>query len=234
MSPSKELNLIWVKWICIVLACLLMFVGFVYAYDKPGGIADWRYSRAAGYPGTIHIPLGDTPEQAVLKFRQSDKLKVVHKEAVHGGVLLFVKQNEIKEGADLGIEYVIKTWMGWKWRYGGAYGLSTPTVQNEALNFMSLPKYKGIDGPLPIMFGQLTDSSITSVKVTVSGQEAGSYSATIIEYGPEQHRLWYVVLPVSSNKPYKLEAFNDNEEVLASKTFDNPTDFGSILMFNKE
>ncbi|WP_336774935.1 hypothetical protein [Paenibacillus sp. MMO-58] len=224
---------IWFMRSAIAIAvCFVLFIGFVYAYDRPGGIADWRYSRASGISGTIKIPLGDTPEEAVRKFRNEARTHIIYREPVAGGTLLFNKLNEQKEGNNLGIEFVRKTLLGWKWVYGGNYSYSAAADQNEALNFMSIPKYKGIDGPFPIIFGQLANSAVVGVKVTVGGDKAGEYNAKIISEGVQQ-KIWYVILPAAAGKPYKLEALNSEGNAVASKTSDDPTDFGSITMLKK-
>lgn len=224
MDKQKRSSPFWVKWGCIILACLVLFVGMVYVYDRPGGIADWRYSRAAGYPGTIRIPVGDTPEQAVMKFRNMPAYQIIHREAIDGGALVFTKRNDQKDGTDLGIEFVRQTWLGWKWVYGGSYGLSP--IADEAVNYMSMPKIKGIKGPFPIVFGQIADHSVTHIEVTAGGE---AYPAKIInEAGMEQ--LWHVELPSSSDAPYKIEALNDQRAVVASKTFQDAFDSGSVLV----
>ncbi|SFF20170.1 hypothetical protein SAMN05216378_5430 [Paenibacillus catalpae] len=224
MYTGKRSSLLWVKWSCMILACLLLLVGFVYAYDKPGGIADWRYSRAAGYPGIINIPLGDTPEQAVQKFRQTTDEQVIYKEAIDGGVLVFTKRNDQTDGTDLGIEFVRKTWLGWKWVTGGSYGLSS--VADEAVNYMSMPKFKGIHGPFPIVYGQIADKSITDIQVILGGD---AYRAKIINEGVLEP-IWYVELPSSADTPYQIEALNSRSSVVASKTIDDSFDSGSILV----
>ncbi|WP_336787560.1 hypothetical protein [Paenibacillus sp. MMO-177] len=224
---------IWLMRMVIAVAvCFVIFIGLVYANDRPGGIADWRYSREAGYPGTVKIPLGDTPEEAVRKFRNEARTHIIYREPVAGGTLLFNKLNGQKEGNNLGIEFVRKTLLGWKWVYGGNYSYSAATDQNEALNFMSIPKYKGIKGPFPIIFGQLANSAVASVNVTVGGEAAGEYHAKIISEGVQQ-RIWYAILPVKADKPYKIEALDGEGIVVASRTFDDPTDFGSIVMLTK-
>lgn len=229
---KRRASRIWFRLIGALAAGLVLFIGFVYAYDMPGGIADWRYSRAAGYPATIKIPLGDTPEQAVMKFRDIPANQVIHQEAVDGGVLLFTKRSDRKDGTDLGIEFVRKTWLGWKWVYGGGYGLSALTGQKEAINYMSIPRYKGIDGPFPIIYGQITDRSITGIQAAVGGDGGGEYNAKIINEGVEQ-RIWYVLFPGASNAPYKIEAFNGEGTVVASKTLNDPADSGTVLMSTK-
>ncbi|MCK9857813.1 hypothetical protein [Paenibacillus sp. ATY16] len=234
MYPKiRTVRQIWLMRSAIAIAvCLVLFIGFVYAYDRPGGIADWRYSRASGISGTIKIPLGNTPEEAVRKFRNDARTHIIYREPVAGGFLLFNKLNEQKEGNNLELEFVRKTLLGWKWVYGGNYSYSAAADQNEALNFMSIPKYKGINGPFPIIFGQIANSAIASVKVTVGGEAAGEYNAKMISEGVQQI-IWYALLPAAADKPYKIEALNGEGKAVASKTFDDPTDFGSIMMATK-
>lgn len=218
-----------IRLVISVAVCFVIFIGLVYANDRPGGIADWRYSREAGYPGTVKIPLGDTPEEAVRKFRNEARTHIIYREPVAGGALLFTKKNDQQEGTDLGVEFARKTWLGWKWVMGGSYGLSSVKEQYEALNYAIMPKMKGIKGPVPIAYGQLANSAVASVNVTVGGEAAGEIAAKIISEGVQQ-RIWYAILPVTADKPYKIEALNSEGTVVARKTFDDPTDFGSIVM----
>ncbi|WP_373233415.1 hypothetical protein [Cohnella sp.] len=158
-------------------------------------------------------------------------MQVIHRDSFDNGVLLFLKQYEHKEGTFLQIEFVHKTWLGWKWVMGGGYGLSNRLGLDEALNYMSMPKFKGIEGPYPIVFGQITNSTITNVIVTISGEDAGKYSAKLIEYGAGQ-RLWYVVLPSSASAPYEIEAISGDGVKVASRSFEDSRDFASVLMSN--
>lgn len=101
---------------------------------------------------------------------------------------------------------------------GGGYAMSSGLNSDEALNYMSMPKFKGIDGPFPIVFGQIRNSTIENVFVSCGGNDAGRYDAELIEYR-SGYRLWYVVLPLSATAPYKIKALNGNRVVIASKTF---------------
>lgn len=216
-------------WSGVAVVWLALIAALAYAYETPGGIADWRYSRAAGLSGTVHIPIGSTPEDAVMKFRDITSMKVVHKEAIDGGVLLFIKRFYEKDGTDLQIEYVRKTWLGWKWVMGGGYGISSSAMTREAFQYMSMPKFEGIHGPFPIVFGELSNSSITNVNVTIGGPDAGIYPARIIEFD-EGQRLWFSVLPRTAAPAYGIEALNEEGAIVASKSFDDPRDMGSVAM----
>ncbi|WP_274648882.1 hypothetical protein [Paenibacillus humicola] len=223
----------WIGWSAAVLACLILMAAVVYAYDMPGGIADWRYSRAAGYPGTVSIPLGKTPEDAVRKFRRSPAMQVVHQESAAGGVMMFIKRGGAKNGTDLQLEFVRRTWLGWKWVMGGGYGISPMSGADEALNFMSMPAFPGIQGPFPIVFGQISNPAVANVNVTIGGRAAGSYGAKIIEYGDGQ-KLWYVLPPSAAAPPYGIEALNAQGEMVAAAAFDDQRDVGAVPMRGTE
>lgn len=218
------------KWFGAAIACLILLVVLVYVYDVPGGIADWRYSRAIGYASTLRIPIGKTPEDAVQKFRDNS-FHVVHRESIDGGVLLFLKRDEQNESTNLQLEYVRKTWLGWKWAMGGGYSISSRTDSDEVLHYMRMSRFKGVDGPFPLVFGQITNSTITNIMVTFSGDGVRKYNAKIIEYG-EGQKLWYVVPPSTAVAPYELEAISGEGSKVASSLIDESIDVASVLMSN--
>ncbi|AZN38308.1 hypothetical protein [Paenibacillus albus] len=227
-SSSRRRRRTWLGWSVVAAACLALFLVLAYVYEIPGGIADWRYSRAAGITGTVKIPIGKTPEDAVMKFRDNASIRVIHREAIDGGVLLFIKRDNVKgDGTDLQIEFVRKTWLGWKWVMGGGYGIGHDSSKQEAFTYMSMPKFEGIHGPFPIVFGQLSNSSITAIHVTAGGPDAGSYPARIVEF-EEGQKLWFATLPSSAAPSYGIEALNDEGAIVASKTFDDPRDSNSV------
>ncbi|MEK0312378.1 hypothetical protein [Cohnella sp. 56] len=220
-------------WTGAVLALVMLLIGLAYAYEAPGGIADRHQAHAMGLTGTIRIPLGRTPEEAVEKFRNFGYMRVVHREAVDGGMLLFVKRDLKQDSTDLQIEFVRHTWLGWKWGMGGGYyiGHSTPgsTVSGEKtlLNYMSLPHFPGIRGPFPLLFGELTDPSVASVVVRVGGGSPGKLEATLVEYEPGQ-KLWFVLLPDSSAVQYTIQALDREGRLAAEKSFSDQRDMGEV------
>lgn len=231
MESNRGRRRLWmVRGFAAALICILLIIAVGYAYEMPGGIADWRYSRAAGIEGTLKIPIGRTPEEAVRKFRQSS-MRVIHREAIPGGNLLFLKRNgdQEKESTNLQLEFTRKGWLGWKWVMGGGYGISSRPDAGEALNYMGMPSMTGIDGPFPILFGQLSSPDIASVQVSAAGVEAGKYKAKVID-ADGGYRLWYVVLPSTAVAPYKLEASNDAEKIVARQTIDDPRDVRVVRM----
>ncbi|SEO74780.1 hypothetical protein [Paenibacillus sp. OV219] len=228
-NPGRRRKRLWLGWSAAAAACLVLLIAFAYVYEIPGGIADWRYSRAAGYTGTVSIPIGKTPEDAVKKFRAYTSMVVVNREPIDGGMLLFIKRFYQQDGTDLEIEFVRKTWLGWKWVMGGMYGLGSPVNSREAFNYMSMPKFEGIHGPFPIVFGQLSNSSIKAVNITIGGPDAGSYPAKIVEFDEGQW-LWFAVLPQTSAPTYGIEAHNSEGAIVASTTFDDPREMNSVPM----
>ncbi len=220
---------VWTRGAAAVLACVFLFIGFAFLYETPGGIADWRYSRAAGLEGTVDIPIGKTPIEAVQKFRQFDTMHVIRQERLNGGMLLFIRRFEQSVGTDLQIEFVRHTWLGWKWEMGGGFQISAEPKPDEALNYMSMPRFPGIQGPFPIVFGHITHESVNQILISVSGPNAGSYPAKIIEYEPGK-QIWYVHLPVTAAAPYEIAAYNDQGGLIADKTFTDPRDFSTVKL----
>ncbi|GBG09308.1 hypothetical protein PAT3040_03952 [Paenibacillus agaridevorans] len=208
------------------IVALFLMATMVYIYEKPGGLADWRYSRATGLKETIRIPIGRTPEEAVQKFRDSNKT-VVHKEFLNGGALLFLEGFKEKGRTGLQLEFVRETWIGgWKWEMGGGYGISVHP-DTHLLNYMSMPSNKGIKGPFPIVFGEVVNPSVSKVKVIIEGEGSDEKEAKIVDYGREQ-RLWYAVLPKAASTPYTIEALDEKGGIIASQTFEDQTDSDSI------
>ncbi|MCL6460140.1 MAG: hypothetical protein K6T85_19285, partial [Gorillibacterium sp.] len=114
MLRNKRARLAWVST-GVFLACLIVIASIGVRYEMPGGWADQRMSRASGTDGTLHIPIGQTPQEAIEKFRNYSDIQIVHQEALEGGALVFYKRSYMKDGTDLEVEYVRKTWLGWKW-----------------------------------------------------------------------------------------------------------------------
>lgn len=224
---------IWFAWTGAVLALAMLLIGLACAYEAPGGIADRRQAHAMGLTGTIRIPLGRTPEEAVEKFRNFGYMRVVHREAVDGGMLLFVKRDLKEDSTDLQIEFVRHTWLGWKWVMGGGYyiGHSSPgsaiAGEKTLLNYMSLPHFPGIRGPFPLLFGELTDPSVAGVIVGVGGGTPGKLGATLVEYEPGK-KLWFVLLPDSSAVPYTIQALDREGSIAAEKSFSDQREMGEV------
>ncbi|MFD1905839.1 hypothetical protein ACFSQ7_20190 [Paenibacillus rhizoplanae] len=128
-------------------------------------------SQALGLEQTLQIPLGGSPEEAVRLFRESDSMTVVHEETVGRGALVFLTQSGQQEGGDLQVEYVRKTWLGWKWVWGAGYGPGEePSL--AAMNYMRVPEIEQVSTPFPMVFGELLDPAIE--KIIVKQKEAGT------------------------------------------------------------
>ncbi|MFC3799472.1 hypothetical protein [Cohnella sp. GCM10012308] len=224
---AKHLRRRWAIGVVAALAVMILAAGIGYFYEAPGGFADRRLSKAMGLNGsTLHIPIGRTPEEAVEKFRRFDTMRVVHREAVDGGVLLFIKRNIQPNGTELQVEFVRRTWLGWKWGMGGGYGIGYgepgEAGVRSLLNYMTMPsKYPGVPGPYPLVVGELTDASVAGVILKTSGEKPGKYAADIVEYEPGK-RFWFVLLPEFAELPYTVQALDDQGNIAAEKTLKDP------------
>jgi hypothetical protein len=207
------------------MACIILIIALAGVYEMPGGLADRRISRAAGLEGTLRIPIGRTPEEAVQKFRQFPFMQIIHQEPVDGGALLFIKRYYQKEGTDLQVEYVRKMWLGWKWAMGGGYGIGGG-MDKAALTYMGMP-YKGIGSPFPLICGEVLDISVKKVMVIANGQNPGQYAAKVADTDTGG-AIWFATLPLSAEAPYEIEALNGKGEIVARKTIDDLRDFGMI------
>lgn len=211
-----------------IISCIIFLLIFAIINDIPGGFADWRMSRGLGINETLRIPLGKTPEEAIQKFRHFPSMQVIHREPIEGGMLLFIKRFYQQDGSDLQVEYVRKTWLGWKWGWGGGYGIGGSKAHGSAktaLNYMIIPKVS--NSPFPMAFGEVVDPSIKKIVVVTKGIESGKITAKLAEVSTE-HEIWFAYLPPSSNAPYEIQSFNERGELVAHKKVTDPHGSGSI------
>ncbi|WP_150275120.1 hypothetical protein [Paenibacillus tepidiphilus] len=209
-----------------VIAAAALLYGLAYVNDMPGGLLDRRMSRALGQEVTLRIPLARTPEEALQKFRNFTTMQIVHEEPVKGGKLLFIKRFYESEGDDLQVEYVRRTWLGWKWAWGGGYSIGkSPSQEKIVMQYFSMPKASKYAAPFPLVTGELLDDSIQKVTVRVKGQ--GSYTAEMADTGPE-HGIWFVQLPAGEFTPFEIEAYDQAGSLIARQTVEDPHGYGSI------
>jgi hypothetical protein len=215
-------------WFGTIFSCIFLLLILAIINDVPGGFADWRVSRIMGFNETMHIPLGKTPEEAIQKFRHFTSMQVIHREPVDGGILLFIKRFYEHDGSDLQVEYVRRTWMGWKWGWGGGYGIGgskAPGSAKTALNYMIMPKVS--NSPFPMAVGDVVDTSIQNVIVITGGKNTGKYTAKLAEVSTG-NKIWFAYLPPSSNAPYEIQGFNEKGELVTHKIITDPHGSGSI------
>jgi hypothetical protein len=217
-------------WIAVgtVLGSLIILFTLAYLNEMPGGYADWRMSKAIGLEGTNKIPLGRTPEEALQKLRHYPFMQIVHEEPVNGGTLLFIKRYYQKDGTDLEIEYLRKTWFGWKWTWGGMFGSGGNLGGTKSvLSYMIMPKVKGINTPFPIIYGDILDPSVNNVIVVENSSTPIKYTAKIAK-SKTGHTVWFAYLPDSSTASYEVKALNTNGDIVASKTINGTDDSGQV------
>jgi hypothetical protein len=229
-KPKKQKRIARIT-IGFLFASAVLLYALVYVNDTPGGISDWRMSRAMGLNGTIHIPLGKTPEDAIQQFRRFPSMQVIHREPVEGGILLFIKRFSQQDGSDLQVEYARKTWLGWKWAWGGGYGIGGSPQAKSALNYMSIPKVDNISTPFPIVFGDVLDPTISNVTIEIKGNGTDKFNAKLTGENTE-NRIWFAILPSTVSTPFDIEGFNEDGDLIAYKTINDSRDSGSINVKN--
>jgi hypothetical protein len=218
----------------MLVVVLLLAYSTIYVIEKPGGIADWRMSKAMGQTGTLRIPLERTSEEAIRQFRRSSNLqyKIILREPVPGGVLQFSKRLQLQDrgGTDLQVEMARKAWLGWKWASGGGYvigGDKMDASSDSALSYMRMPirleKPKGTS----LLFGEIGDTSIRHIVVKSDKAEAREYEAKIVKTD-EGYIVWYLVVPVSVGVPFDMQAYTDQNELRAKQTITTERENGSI------
>lgn len=213
--------------VMLMLSSVILFYGLLYMKEQPGGFSDWRTSRTLGIEGTIRIPLGKSPEDAVEQFRGPSTMQVIHQEPVQGGALVFMNRYGQEDSSNLQIEYVRKTWFGWKWVWGGGFGMSKSP--QSVLNYMSIPRPDHISDTFPIVFGNILDPSVASI--AIQSKDGNHYNTQLAAVSSEK-RIWFAFLPSSAFTPFDIEAFDEQGELIAEQTVTDPNDSGSIDVRN--
>jgi hypothetical protein len=219
-------------WVAAGAGLISLIILFTLAYvnEMPGGYADWRMSQATGQEGTFKIPLGRTPEEAIQKLRHYTSMQIIHEEPVNGGTLLFIKRNIQKDGTNLEIEYLRKTWLGWKWTWGGMFGIGgIKEGTNSVLSYDVMPKLTGIKTPFPIVYGDVLDPSVIKVIVVANDSASVKYNAKIVA-SKTGHTIWFTYLPTSIAVPYEIQALNSNGDIVARKIINEPNDMGLVQL----
>lgn len=213
---------------------LILAYSTIYVIEKPGGIADWRLSKAMGLTGPLRVPLGKTSEEAIRQFRGSSNLvyKIILREPVHGGVLQFSKRLQLQDhgGTDLQVEMARKAWLGWKWASGGGYvigGTRMDASSDAALSYMMIPIDLGKPKGDFLLFGEIGDTSITHIVVRTDETGAREYDAKIVKTD-EGYVVWYIVLPASVSVPFDMQAYTDQNELRARQTITDERENGVI------
>jgi len=82
-----------------------------------------------------------------------------------------------------------------------------------------MPKIDNISTPFPMVFGDVLDATIMNVTVEIKGK--GKYNAKLTEVDPGK-MIWFVFLPSSSSTPFEIEGFNEEGDLIAYKTINDP------------
>ncbi|WNS44641.1 hypothetical protein [Paenibacillus sp. MMS20-IR301] len=211
-----------------VIASVVLLYALLYMYEKPGGWSDRQMSRSLEMEQTLQIPLGQSPEEAVSLFRKFPFIRLLHEEAVGRGALVFFTRMNQKDGSDLQVEYVRKTWIGWKWVWGGGYAAGEDP-RETAMSYMSLPEIDHISTPFPIVFGEVLDPAIEQVVVESKENGRDTYEAKLVREDTGR-RLWFAMLPSTATAPFEIGGYNKSGEKIAAATVTDARDFGAIAL----
>lgn len=210
----------------VILASVAVLYILLYMYEKPGGWSDRRMSQALGLAQTLQIPLGGTPEEAVRLFRESDSMTVVHKETVGRGELVFLTRSGQQEGGDLQVEYVRKTWLGWKWVWGAGYGQGE-APSPAAMNYMRVPEVEQVSTPFPMVFGEVPDPAIQ--QIIVQQKEAGTdKSEAKLIRTVSGRTIWFAFQAATAGVPFEIEGLDQTGKIIAAKVITDVQGSGSI------
>lgn len=199
----------------VIVASVAVLYLLLYMYERPGGWSDRSMSQSLGLEQTLEIPLGGSPEEAVRLFRGSDSMTVLHQEAVGRGELVFLTRSGNKVGGDLQVEYVRKTWLGWKWVWGAGYGTDLESGVS-AINYMRLPEIEQVSTPFPLVFGEVLNPSIRHI--VLQQKEAGTdkSDAKLVE-APSGRTIWFAFQPATAGVPFEIKGTaDDGKEVLST------------------
>ncbi|NOU64179.1 hypothetical protein GC096_09090 [Paenibacillus sp. LMG 31461] len=217
----------------MLVVVLILAYSAIYAIEKPGGIADWRLSKATGQTETLRFPLERTSQEAIRQFRGSfieDKYKIILRVPIHRGVLQFSKRLQDNNGSDLKVEIAKKVWLGWKWASGGGYsfgGDKMDASSESALSYMMMPiRLEEPKGDF-LLFGEIGDTSITHIVVKGNEAVAREYTAEIAKTD-EGYLVWYMILTASVRVPFDLQAYTDQNVLRAKQTITTERENGSI------
>ncbi|MEK4327805.1 hypothetical protein MKZ24_17565 [Paenibacillus sp. FSL R7-0297] len=210
----------------VILVSVAVLYLLLYMYERPGGWSDQRMSRLLGMEQTLQIPLGKSPEEAVRLFRGSDSMTVIHQEPAARGELVFLTRAGQQDSNNLQVEYVRKTWLGWKWVWGGGYGMGGDP-DSSALNYMCFPELEHISTPFPMVIGEVLNPSIQHI--TVEQKEAGTdkSEAKLIKVGSDR-TIWFAFQPATAGVPFEIEGLDEAEGMIASKIITDARDSGAI------
>lgn len=210
----------------VILASVAVLYILLYMYEKPGGWSDRRMSQDLGLKETLQIPLGSSPEEAVRLFRESDSITVVHKETVGRGELVFLTRSGQQKGGDLQIEYVRKTWLGWKWVWGAGYGQGE-APSSAAMNYMRVPEIEQVSTPFPLVFGEVLDPAIQ--QIIVQQKEAGTdKSEAKLITTASGRTVWFAFQAATAGVPFEIEGLDQAGKIIATKIITDVRGNGTI------
>lgn len=163
---------------------------------------------------------GKTVEEVLNKGRNVSA--ILHKEELNNGVLVFYIpdiKGESKVVSQLGVDYIEKTFRGWRFSYKGGGFI---TGIEDLVHFESLPNDNDKDTPLPLFYGEIKSVDIRELLVIDLKNKEAKKEANIISIdrkpGIENDmRVWYVIIEEPENSNFMIKGIGANGEILFSK-----------------
>ncbi|NDI35468.1 hypothetical protein [Chengkuizengella sediminis] len=160
----------------------------------------------------------ETPIKAIEKVKNEVGF-ILHEIEVDDGKVLLYSTDTGEDSQVLNAEYVKKSWLGWKWGYGGVhsfprYSEHTIDMSIDPISYMYFPSTKGTpvgDTPFPMFVGVLNNPDIDSISLLshLTGEEE---IVNIIE-GPG-YKIWYLFVTKEQGFEFTLKLLSSEGKVL--------------------
>lgn len=187
----------------------LLIVSGIYGYvnDRRNDI------RQAAIPGSAEWV---KVQHAVEKFRryQPGQIHVQYVAPVSDGVLIFYQRFFAEKGTDMSVEYMRRTFHGWKWIHGGGSGGSYTENKNYLFGeYIPSPNtFLHTHTPFPILYGTIVGEA---TKVVIIGQQNFRIEATVF---PSEGQLgWFAYLPESAGKKFIMQGVDSDGRIIQEK-----------------
>ncbi|KIL37007.1 hypothetical protein SD71_04805 [Cohnella kolymensis] len=161
-------------------------------------------------------------KQAVMDFTNYDAINLVHVEPSDNGAFVFYQRPLTEESQkrngdtiNLSVEYMKKTWNGWKWIHSGGFGSSVLKNKSVYYQYLKSPDaYIHTTTPFPLVYGVFFNESVESVFV-----DSGDHFSTQAVNFPisDSTTGWFAFLPNSTEEILILAKDKDGHTVEAEK-----------------
>ncbi len=157
-------------------------------------------------------------QTAIMEQRGSgDRLRIIHIEPLHDGVLVLYRKFHESDGFDIQAEYVRYTWDGWRWVWGGGSSGSIGADPDGVYVEYFPPTNGSPRTPFPMVYGVVNDSNIRQVRVTDG--EAFETIVKPLSVPWDGQRSWYAWVPANAGGTLTVSGIGAKGETITLKTF---------------